>query len=115
MRDLFNGREIVLRDYRHPGLDSMDTHLVEFPCDCYFLSPAQHDPRGLLAVSQGNVVKDNLFLELESRNNVGIEVEAAGPMVPPNPLPAFRVLALHLSLYGTRFSHRNVDCSVPVN
>src|SRR2546426_2935525 len=77
MRDLFNGCKIVLRDYRHPGLDSMDTHLVEFPRDRYFLSPAQHDARCLLAVSQGNVVKDCLFLELESRNNFRIEVEAA--------------------------------------
>src|SRR5437773_12249433 len=87
MRDLLNGCEIVLRDYRHPGLDSMATHFVEFPCDRYFLSPAQHDGRCLLAVSQGNVVKDYLLLELASRNNFRIEVEAGGPMVTTNPLP----------------------------
>src|SRR2546425_3723542 len=105
MRDLFNGCKIVLRDHRHPGLDSMDTHFVEVPCDRYFLSPAQHDPRGLLAVSQGNVVKDYLFLELEFRDNIRIEVEAAGPMVTPNPLPAFRVLVLRPSLCRARFLH----------
>src|SRR3989442_6900687 len=89
MRDLLDCCEIVLRDYRHPGLDPMDTHFVEFPRDRYFLSPPQHDAGSLLAVSQGNVVKDYLLLELEFRNNFRIEVEAAGPVVPPNPLPAF--------------------------
>src|SRR5713226_2361205 len=104
MRDLLNGCEIVLRDYRHPGLDSMDTHFVEFPRNRYLLSPAQHDARSLLAVSQSNVVKDHLFLELETRDNFRIEVEAAGPMVTPNPLP-FRVLTSRPSFCGVRFLH----------
>src|SRR5213594_1985827 len=100
MRDLFNGCEIVLRYYRHPGLDSVDTHFVAFLCNRYFLSTAQHDDRSLLGGSQSNVVKDCLFLELESRNNFRIEVEAAGPMVPPNPFPAFRVLTSRPSPCG---------------